>query len=310
MFKNLYPKCSGFFGGIIAIVLLVTYSTQSAESQCFPDCNGDLWGPPEKRILPLDPCPHTGCVVEVTYVKRIACGIFKDVQITKIELIQECSCTSQDLFEATFEALILDSPPVYQLPPPGSCDDFWRISSSNCFSEFEVEGPTGQNYRFLIPCLGEACCYTGLTICVSHSGNNVEIYTGASHAEADCADAVPAQGLSSCFTTCEFNQLGKGTHLPRNKTKASIDSFSHAIALPNPAPGSTVAFDLTSDIIGPASLIVFDMQGRRVAGTDVELNGGTTRVALDVSHLLPGTYIYELSAAGKKLINDKLIINY
>ena len=310
MFRNLYLNFSRQFGGFIAIVLSVFYSSQISHSQCVPDCSGDPWGPPETRILPLDPCPYTGCIVEVTYVKRIACGIFKDLQITEIEVLQECSCSNQDLYEATLEALILDSPPVYQLPPPGTCDDVWRISSSNCFSQFDVGGPEGKSYRFLIPCLGEACCYTGLTICVSTSGNNVEIYTGASHAEVDCAYAIPAQGLSACFTTCEFYQLGKRPRLPRNNTTASsIDKVNHSLVLPNPVSGSTVEFELTTGNTGHASLVIYDLQGRRVAEKDVELNGETTRVALNVSHLLPGTYLYELSAAGKQLIYDKLIIN-
>ena len=304
-FSNNFVRCSS----LVATALFIFFSATDTQSQCTPDCEGDAWSAPVTRSLPLDPCPYTGCAVDVTYVTRVACGYFKDVQITEIEIVSGCACSPQDIFEAAFEALLLSSPPVFTLPAAGTCDDTWRISAAACFSEFIVNGPLGQTYTFLVPCLGEACCYTGLTICVSNGGGIISIYTGASHDEVNCDNATPAQGLSSCFTTCDYNGFSKGATPSGERAAEPANPINHSLAMPNPVSGSIVEFELIVEAAGLASLTVYDLQGRVAAETEVELKDGATRVALDVAKLQNGTYVYELSAAGRKLINDKLIIN-
>ncbi len=309
MFTNFSTKRHTGFGLLIVAALFCFIFVVESQSQCTPDCEGDPWGPPETRLLLLDPCPYTGCAVEVTYVKRVACGYFKDVQITEIEIVAGCLCDPQVIFEDTFEALLLSSPPIFTLPAPGTCDDTWRISAAACFSEFIVNGPEGQTFTFLVPCLGEACCYAGITICVSNQGGIIEIYRGAPHDEVNCDDATPAQGLSSCFTTCDFPGFTKGSTPEADKPNDGAAPVNHSLVMPNPASGSTVEFELIVAAAGLARLTVYNLQGRIVAGTEVELLDGATHVALDVANLQSGTYMYELSAAGHKLISDKLIIN-
>lgn len=309
MFKTISTSILLRYSYFIAAALFVFFSATSTQSQCTPDCEGDAWSAPQTRPLSLGPCPYTGCVVNVTYVKRVACGYFNDVQITEIEIVSGCACDPQVIFEESFEALLLSSPPVFPLPAPGTCDDTWRISAAACFSEFIVNGPEGQTFTFLVPCLGEACCYTGLTICRSNGGGIISIYTGAPHDEVNCDNATPAQGLSSCFTTCDYSGFSKGSTPQEGTLDYPAEPVNHALVMPNPAAGSTVEFELIVEAAGLASLVVYDLQGHIVAETEVELQDGATRVALNVDELQNGTYMYELSAAGRKLISDKLIIS-
>ncbi len=297
-------------GSLLATMLFVFIFSSDVQAQCTPDCHGDAWSAPQTQTLTLDPCPYTGCVVDVTYVTRLACGYFRDIQITEIKFEQSCNCTNEKLVQATFKALITGPNPPWPLPEAGTCDEQFRISIASCFSEFTytIGGPEGKTFTFLVPCLGEACCYTGVLICVSTGGSIVELYPGAPHDEVDCSDAIPAQGLSQCFTTCEFEEIAKSSSSPINSGQVQLEALNQALTLPNPASGSTVDIELHVNRVGVANLAVYDLQGRMVAQTEVELREGPTRVTLDVGNLQAGTYIYELTAAGYKLVNDKLII--
>ncbi len=79
--------------------------------------------------------------------------------------------------------------------------------------------------------------------------------------------------------------------------------------MPNPATGTTVEFELDVNAAGQAHLAIYDMQGRIVKETSVSLANGKARVAVDVADLTPGSYVYELTVAGRKLVNDKLVIS-
>lgn len=74
-------------------------------------------------------------------------------------------------------------------------------------------------------------------------------------------------------------------------------------AFPNPANGMV---NIKYNIQGEGQLMVTDITGKTVK--TVRLNAGSQTLALDITDLRPGVYVYSVQVAGKRIISKKLAV--
>lgn len=160
------------FYTLLFTMTLAMFSSSYAQAQCSsgppcePDCPNTVFGPYQTIQLTIQP----GCVLEVTYASRIACGIWYDYYIAGIQIIQISGCP----FSASDVSTILDLATVALLdanpagfppsiPPTGqNCSTNWRAGKGACWE---------QNGDCLVPCTPTDCCLTAFEVCVDASGH-------------------------------------------------------------------------------------------------------------------------------------------
>lgn len=100
----------------------------------------------------------------------------------------------------------------------------------------------------------------------------------------------------------EALRLGGGSEwfgpVEATTTGARATAFALAQNQPNPARGiTTMAFTLPEK--GTATITVYDLAGRLVATVaDGQFDAGRNAVAVPLTNMSPGVYIYRLDAAG------------
>lgn len=294
---------------ILCALSLVLASAPTSAQPCTPDCQPNWNGPFQVNVfLTSVNCP--GCAITITYYFRSACNVFNDYSITRIDLSNPCAgCTSQEIFEAAFQALLRLNPAGFG-PAPGTCATNWRITQSSCWNRWWLIIPEQPPIEILTPCSGSACCLASYRVCKNLAGVVTTItFTGVSSG-GNCATAVPVFGTGPCFTTCSFTNINYGKQSGNEQGDTWRPNGSQQVsAVLAPAPANDiVTITLTAPVDGSARIVVYDLQGRNVLEKEVSMNTGDNSIPLNVSTLGNGVYQYRILVNGVDLFGDKLII--
>jgi hypothetical protein len=137
---------------------------------CTPDCHSDLFvlQPTFTDTLP------GGCIVQIEYGTRLACGVWHDLQITKITpLTPGCNAFDPGILLNLATLDLMQKDPM-GFPPhnPGECDVNWRISRSTCWKQGYI-GPSGEQENGYVPCDQNTCCLQYFTVCIDDNGHRI-----------------------------------------------------------------------------------------------------------------------------------------
>lgn len=187
----------------IALVFVLCASFTSLSTKvsaqpalCVPDCPADLFIPQPPVILTIS----GGCQVLVEYATRVACGVWYDLQITKITPITiGCGIhTPAQILNLTTLALMQANPMGFPPVNPGDCNTNWRVSRASCwkFKAANPEDPFGGSY---VPCDQNVCCLQAYRVCLDDSGNRI-----ITHIPTPPPGPCPAQTDPSavCYHVC------------------------------------------------------------------------------------------------------------
>lgn len=159
----------------IALVFVLCASINSIPTKvsaqpCIPDCPADLFVPQPPVILTLP----GGCQVLVEYATRIACGVWFDLQITKITpLTIGCGAfTPAQILNFTSLAILQANPMGFPPYFPGECSTNWRVNKSSCW-KFVDAHPSEPYDGYYVPCDQNVCCLQSYKVCVDESGNRI-----------------------------------------------------------------------------------------------------------------------------------------
>lgn len=191
---------------LLSILLLATVMVFSAnyahaqclpeaEEPCLPDCPQSLFSAYQTIQVTIQP----GCVLEVTYASRIACGIWYDYYISNVRILQYGCCP----FLASDVATILDlatialmdaNPAGFPPSTPSSgqnCSVNWRANKGACWQQIG---------DCLVPCTPMTdCCLAAFEVCVDANGNKTITKLGnISNPPAPC----PTTGDGDCVDVC------------------------------------------------------------------------------------------------------------
>lgn len=146
-------------------------SINDSKAQCLPDCPADAWSsPPSLLTVTIAP----GCVMEISYSHRFACGTWYDYYVNSVVLTSSggCSFAASDIDEVIDEAtiaLLANNPQNF----PSQCGaEMWRASAALCWRK------DGSSYT---PCPPVVCNLTRYTVC-----NGVVTQTATNYPPVTC----------------------------------------------------------------------------------------------------------------------------
>jgi hypothetical protein len=140
---------------------------------CEPDCPNTIFGPYQTTTITIQP----GCVLEITYASRIACGIWFDYYIAGVQIIQFSGCPFSsgdvaEILEKATIALINQNPAGFPpfIPVTGEqCSTTWRAGKGACWEQVG---------DCLVPCTPTQCCLNAYKVCVDATGHKTIIPLG------------------------------------------------------------------------------------------------------------------------------------
>jgi len=173
-------------------------STPQALGMCMPDCFSDNFVLQPSVILTLP----GGCQVKVDYGKRLACGVWHDLQIIKITpLTIGCGIfTPAQILDFTTLALIQANPMGFPPTNPGDCNTNWRVSRASCW-KFDSEDPTGEGFGAYYPCDQNVCCLQAYRVCLDENGNRIITRLPSPPPPQDCPIQVDPNAV--CYLVCD-----------------------------------------------------------------------------------------------------------
>jgi hypothetical protein len=212
---------------LLAMILpLINVTAHEVTEPCLPDCIGDTWTPafplPAYETTVLI-CVYNGITynAKVRWRMRNACNLWWDYYIEWIGLSeygippcydpldQNVPFTVNDI-TLKFIALNPANFPPLPGPPPGPCENNWRVMKGGCWKFDTSAGgvedgvppilnPNGLFYHydfFLYPCTTSQCCLEYFTVCIV---NGVRTITNTGFLPPEnCGENPPAW----CYPTC------------------------------------------------------------------------------------------------------------
>lgn len=269
---------------LFTVFILVLWFTPSyaTNAPCVPDCPQSAYNGPFTQVLQLSPT----CFVQVTYWRRLACGVNEDVAITQVRILSMPGCnfynTSVFLESVTRALLVRTTGTLRQ----ASCVTQWRVTRATCWRNDTVNacGDT-----LMVPCRGVGCCLISYRICGdSNRPGGKSVTPVAIMPTGTCADT--GSGWSPCRNACDTSMSGSVGL--KTTSVHNVDDAGNLSAYPNPAD-MTVTVSAGSTVFAKiVSLQVVDVSGRPVVSlrpSPDDLRGGS--ITFDVSNLPSGTYV-------------------
>lgn len=238
--------------GLLAAGLLLTTALRAqgdVPEPCTPDCPGSGWGSPKTKQLPA-PAPFQTCFVTVTYVDRLACGVYQDIQILRVDIPFNAACQafinwlvdpanhnqnavgnyitrlhnifSIALISAKFKTWYEDpatSPTERAQAACGQNGNLgvqrWRVVRGSCW--YNYLNPCNCRYE-VRPCPNEVCCLKAYYLCWDpETGKPRVTYEGNAVPTSPCplppAEATPGSVVSGdghCFQSCDDDGIDEG----------------------------------------------------------------------------------------------------
>lgn len=285
--------------GMLPLLFLVLASASAQPLEpCMPDCFDTPWETSLLGHATNITCGGHTCRVTIWYRKRTACGNLHDVNlvaITKDFTNPGCedACSFDDLIRECTRALLMENPMGFSPRPGdyGKCDDTWRISSATCWHLDEVLSlhPTYYACNFI-------CCLARYRVC------QVDPYVRTYELLDSYSPEVMPVCEFPCFLTC-------AVALPPYPKMAHPDiEPGKQLPYPNPAR-SSVAIPYSIPHAGAVLAIIRGVDGREVARSAMDNHeAGNGTIAVDVSGLPHGSYLYTVECDGRQVASGPLTI--
>ena len=256
---------------------------------CELDCyTSDEWKIKEEKV-PYPNCP--GCTLTVSFRYRDIIGYdcpdnYKDYYINYFESPVECTdqCGNwSEYYYYIVDWLIKNGP--NQSPPPGFCENFYRIISPICWRQTTLYGR-----RIFAACKDAACCWSQWRVCDTNGVKTKEWLQGSS-ASANCPDP-------SCWSLCAT--IPTKVNLPSgvNELDNHVKFFSSVI--PNPST-DVIELKISSEYIGWFTLSIFDDKSNLVYRKKNNKLSQEQSINIDFTNFPTGIYFYNIRISEKMI---------
>lgn len=320
---------------VMSLFFLLNHSSYAqAPNPCTPDCEDTAWVN-NNITVNLRGC-NPNCYVKIYYSYRIACGVFQDVQIRKVEtLTNYCiNCSIKDLYMQSLYAVITINPMNF-VPHVGDsgCSTIWRVSAGGCLASWQIyyHDPTheGDTLTIIQKCLGPnvPCCLAYMKVCryprpgfIPPKPDSVTISTlSNSYPAYNCNGTIiphvdtlpPPPDTTICRPICDwFNDVVYITPKIAQFSDVLNNDFSEQksiILYPNPAE-SVFKFDLNSPDAGNVNIRIYDSKQNLVQSEERFVINGWNNLQIPVNQLASGNYNIMISINGIVVHSKKLQI--
>ncbi len=317
--------CSKSVSMAIAALFLFT-ATLTAQNPnppepCVPDCPADTWTPGYPMVISVVDCADWMggfCSVKVYWQWRIACGIYRDLQITDIEFLDADCFTTRCISAGDTPArwlnfiteLFLQTNPMGWPPHNvGDCEPYWRVSAGSCWKYNAASAIEGNPY--FEPCDPSNCCLTLYEVCLVGPGGPCCEGHGtwiADHLEATPVSSILPNCDPGCVPFCLNGSRKESVALPRSSFLPSRGELLQIMPQPSPVNSSTFTIDYSVENEGQVTLEISDMTARPVASIALSDASGSHSVQVDVSDLANGSYVFNLVQDGFRVGYGQIVI--
>lgn len=256
------------------------------------------------------------CTLKVWYTFRLACFLYYDVQILKIETEgSDCGVylPKEKLFKTAYYKLIQSNPMGFppntcneETPPGIYCNEQWRISLATCWATFDLDC-AGHQCTVTVPCMGGDCCLQPMRICRDCPSNIIQIDPlGEPWPSENCGAAEPppqAPPGTLCTPLCNWF-LYSGIISPKIDDTNKIEKIDNVLQLKS----NEFPIVITTESEGTYKILITDPYGKIYIQREGELQAGRSEIKLDLHNLMEGNYVYSIFVNGQLLKTDKLIL--
>ncbi len=300
----------------------LTAQNPNPPEPCIPDCSTDVWTPGYPMVISVVDCGDWMlgfCAVKVYWQWRIACGMYRDLQITDIEFLDaDCftvRCTSP--FDTPERWLNYITELFMQTNPMGwpphnldECEPYWRVSAGSCWKYNDASATEGANPYFE-PCDASDCCLTLYEVCLRGPGGPCceghGVWT-ANHLEATQVSTSVPNCDPGCIPFCRDDSRKESFSLPGSSFLPSRSELHQVIPQPSPVNASTFTIAYSVENEGQVTLEISDMTARPVASIALSEASGSHSVQVDVGDLANGSYIFNLVQDGYRVGYGQIVI--
>lgn len=189
---------------VVPGLFIAATTLATANGQCPPDCEGDVWGPDQTTTVYLS-CAEGGnlkCAVTVTYRTRMSCSTYYDFHVVSAYRDDSPQCMTQCFGSGVpiswVVAEMIRANPMGFSPLPGQpCTQNWRAFASACYYQGELITPVGPRFG-VTSCPEVGCCFTRYQVCIDANGKRTFLPLTAPPPEYVCVQS----GCDSyCFDT-------------------------------------------------------------------------------------------------------------
>ncbi len=291
---------------------------------CVPDCQNDPFVEPPSVIYAKVPsCSNStdSCVIKIWFTWRIACNIWQDLQILKIQTLTDttngftCSgCPDEALFKAAIASAIQMNPMNFKpnLPNNPGCYTIWRVGAASCWTKWDVWNPEFQDWETIYyPCIG-GCCLSPTTVC-RDSNNVVTITTNGPMigGSFSCYNATPPDGDFfpaglNCTGVCNWLVFDDYT-VSKTSTDTEYDymnSTSELKVIYNQF-NESISIDIFHEAKAEITLEIVDINGNFVLSKDEYIQNGQNHFEYPLNNLASGAYFYKFIIEGMEIYTGK-----
>ena len=324
------------FAFTVAFISFVVSSTiyAQAPAPCNPDCEDTAWHN-NSMVVNLRGC-NQYCYAKIYFSWRIACGVFQDVQVTKVEsLTPYCNlCSIHDLYMQALYAIITLNPMGFN-PQIGTkgCNTIWRVTAGGCIASWQIyyHDPTheGDTLTIVQKCVSPSvpCCLAYMQVCryprpgyIPPKPDSVTISSlSNSYPEYNCKGATiphvdtlpPPPDTTSCQPICEwFTDVVYQTPIVAPITsvdESEIPAKQGVTLYPNPTDNK-FRFDINSPETGELSIEIYDLKQNVIKVVKRNILEGWNSLEIDVTGINTGNYFIVLNVNGTMIHSTKLEI--
>jgi hypothetical protein len=311
-----------FLVTLLVIMLSLTFSSKSL-SQVPQPCNPDCFNTPfpiPGYYISINMAP-LNCELHIWYTFRIACGIWYDVQILKIETVGSDCFVYQPfdkLFKTAYYQLIKANPMGF-LPvscsdsTPGTyCNEQWRISQAACWATYDIV-VVGQTHTVTYPCIGTGCCLQRMRICRICSGDIIQIDPlGDPYPSVDCSATQPppeAPPGTYCNPVCNWYLYKDGGIIKPNTGDNNLEQLnSNKASTVQTIKDNNLPIVINSKNTGKFIVRITDSYGNNYFEQEGKLEIGKNEVNIKLHDLKSGYYIYNIFIDGNLMTTDKIYL--
>ncbi|MCC6330844.1 MAG: T9SS type A sorting domain-containing protein [Ignavibacteria bacterium] len=284
---------------LVAVTLTPLAVSQPVPPPCVPDCFGDPFGPTQIAVFTTP----SGCVVRVWYSSRLACGIYRDVAIQKVEIIGSCGTPTSMLMDEITAHLFLTNPMGFPEPDTATCDTLYRVTRGQCWRRdtIDCDGDT-----LMLPCgVGPSCCLVKYEVCRDSMGTKYVRPYGSSVTPDTCI-VPPGASCENICTVPHYAAPPMGSQAPHGASAPMKASGINIV--PNPA---TSSFSVYASRLahGAWTLTILDPTGRTVIINAVTVgSNGKLEYTVSTNAMAPGIHFVRLNNDQQHLTTTVFIV--
>lgn len=304
----------------------IVENTNAQEPEpCTPDCEDTTWVN-DNITVNLRGC-NPNCYVKIFYSTREACGIWQDIQVTRVEtLTGYCnSCSTKDLFLQAYYAVITINRMGFE-PKVGEsgCDNIWRATAGGCLASWQIyyHDPThqGDTLTILQKCDDDQvpCCLKELRVCRYLRDEKPDSVTidplgGPPYPTYNCHGATipsvdtlpPPPDGTECEPVCDwFDDIFFSSE---KKSYAQNLTQETSTLYPNPA-SNIISFDINATDGGTLKSQIFTSDGKIIKTSYSNLSSGWNNIGIDIQTLNTGSYYLKTYINGNYLHTQKFVV--